>query len=161
MGRSTHNQTEESLDGLCLEDLLARLFASQNFAVVATQNEGQPYANLVAFAATEDLKSLLFITPRATRKFANLSADARVALIIDNRTNNVSDLHGAVAVMAIGRAEEVGDSEREDMLHVYLSKHPHLKAFATSPSCALLRVRVEKYDVAGKFQNVMEYHVTQ
>lgn len=161
MGGRGYNKSEEFWDRQSLEALLTELFASQNFAVVATQKGGQPCANLVAFAATEDLKSLVFATPRATRKFANLNADPRVAIMIDNRTNKASDLQGAVAVMATGVVEEVVDLEKEAMLRVYLLKHPYLEAFATSPSCALLRVRVDKYDVAGKFQNVMEYHVTQ
>jgi nitroimidazol reductase NimA-like FMN-containing flavoprotein (pyridoxamine 5'-phosphate oxidase superfamily) len=139
-----------------LEDHLKALFASQRFAVLATQKDGQPYTNLVAFAATEDLKHLLFVTPRATRKFANLADDAQVAMMIDNRHNKTSDLHDAMAVMAIGVAEEVVNPEREALLRLYISKHPSLETFAEAPSCALLKISVEKYDVARKFQNVTE-----
>jgi hypothetical protein len=114
----------------------------------------------VAFAATEDLKHLLFVTPRATRKFANLAKDARVAMMMDNRHNTASDLHDAVAVMAIGVAEEVAGPEKETLLSLYVSKHPSLEAFAEAPSCALLKISVEKYDIAGKFQNVTELKMT-
>jgi nitroimidazol reductase NimA-like FMN-containing flavoprotein (pyridoxamine 5'-phosphate oxidase superfamily) len=51
-----------------LRELLAELFDSQRSAVLATQGGGQPYCSLMAFAATGDLRDLLFATLRATRK---------------------------------------------------------------------------------------------
>ena len=60
---------------------LRELFESQNLGVLATHHSGQPYASLVAFYATEDLRHLFFVTPKATRKFENLKADSRVALL--------------------------------------------------------------------------------
>ena len=80
-----------------LKKLLNDLFSSQPLAVLATQGKGQPYGNLVAFAATDDLKSLLFATARATRKYANITTDPRVAMVIDSRTNQKTDFQRAVA----------------------------------------------------------------
>ena len=80
--------------------LLKNLFSSQPLAVLASQGDGQPYGNLVAFAATDDLKSLLFATARATRKYANIIKDPRVAMVIDSRTNQKVDFQRAVAVTA-------------------------------------------------------------
>ena len=91
-----------------------------------------------------------------TGPFANLTNDAQVAMMIDNRENKAADLHDAVAVAAMGTAEEVVGPEKEALLKVYISKHPHLEAFARAPSCALLKLSVERYDIARKFQNVME-----
>jgi len=139
-----------------LKGRLRALFSSQRFAVLATQKDGQPHTNLVAFAATEDLRQLLFVTPRATRKFANLADDAQVAIMVDNRQNEASDLHDAVAVTATGAAEEVVGPEKEALLGLYIYKHPFLETFARAPSCALLKISVETYDIAGAFQNVME-----
>ena len=142
-----------------LEDLIRELFESQKLAVLGTQNEGQPYANLVAFAPSDDLKSLYFVTARATRKYANIEADARVTVLIDNRSNQDSDFSQAAAVTATGTAQEVVDSERDEVLTIYLAKHPMLKDFVQSPSCALLQIRVETYYLVRRFQNVMELHI--
>ena len=147
----------KSLDSM-REDL-KKLFTTQTLAVLSTQNEGQPYASLVAFAASEDLKSLFFATTRATRKYANLSSEPRVAMLVDSRSNEVSDFRWAMAVTATGEAEEVEGQERERVSKIYLSKHPHLDDFISSPSCALLKIRVERYYVATRFQNVIEVHV--
>jgi nitroimidazol reductase NimA-like FMN-containing flavoprotein (pyridoxamine 5'-phosphate oxidase superfamily) len=124
-------------------------------AVLATQGCGQPYGNLVAFAATEDLKGLLFATARGTRKFANITMDPRIAMVMDSRTNQKADFQRAVAVTATGIAEEVESTERDHLLKLYLSKHPHLKKFVKSSNSALLKVKVDTYFVVKKFQKVI------
>ena len=143
-----------------LKQRLHQLFASQKLAVLSTQHEGQPYASLIAFAAADDLRELYFATPRATRKYAYLEANPRVALLIDSRSNEDADIHGAIAATVLGTAAEVPLEEREQFLRGYLAKHPHLEEFAQSPSTALVRVTVETYYVVSRFQEVMELHVT-
>jgi nitroimidazol reductase NimA-like FMN-containing flavoprotein (pyridoxamine 5'-phosphate oxidase superfamily) len=144
-----------------MKEDLKGLFALQRLAVLATQNEGQPYTNLVAFTASKDLKQLFFATTRATRKYANLTADSRVAMLIDNRSNEAADFRWAMAVTATGRVEEIEGHEREKALKLYLAKHPHLEEFVSSPSCALLKISVDRYRVASRFQEVIEVHVKQ
>ena len=140
---------------------LEGLFESQNLAILATHQDGQPYASLVAFAASEDLKYIFFATPTTTRKFSNLSSDSRVALLVNSSQNRVSDFHQAIAVTATGEAEEVSGSDRNKSEQFYLSKHPHLEDFLNSPTCALVRVRVKSYFMVKNFQHVLELHISQ
>jgi nitroimidazol reductase NimA-like FMN-containing flavoprotein (pyridoxamine 5'-phosphate oxidase superfamily) len=142
-----------------LKEFLKDLFDSQRLAVLATQGKRQSYGNLVAFVATNDLKHLLFATTRATRKYANISENPRVAMVIDNRSNQETDFHQAAAVTATGVVKEVEGIGKESLLRLYLSKHPYLKDFVSSPTCALLRMHVETYYVVRQFQNVMELHI--
>lgn len=143
-----------------LMDLLAELFDSQRSAVLATQGGGQPYCSLMAFAATGDLRDLLFATLRATRKYAHLAADSRAAMLVDNRTNQPSDTETALAVTATGRAAEVGAPEKDRLLGIYLAKHPHLQGFLALPDCALMRLRVDQYYVVSHFQEVQVWSMT-
>jgi heme iron utilization protein len=142
-----------------LKEFLKDLFSSQRLAVLATQSKRQPYGNLVAFVATNDLKHLLFATTRATRKYANISENPRIAMVMDNRSNQETDFHQAAAVTATGVVKEVEGSEKKTLLRLYLSGHPYLKDFVSSPSCALLKMYVETYYVVRQFQNVMEFHI--
>jgi hypothetical protein len=143
-------------DTSALLDLIRELLESQRLAVLSTQNQGQPYCNLIALAATDDLRHLVFATTRATRKYANLMADSRVAVLVDNRRNDPGDLTEAAALTALGKAWEVQGVERQQFLEVYLKKHPYLEGFVTGPTCALLRIRVDKYIVVTRFQEVRE-----
>ena len=142
-----------------IKQILNELFISQKLAVLGTHQGGQPYGSLVAFAATSDLRNLVFATTRATRKFANLKSDPRVSMVFDNRSNRVADFRKAVAATALGRAREVRGKERENLAEMYLAKHPHLKEFVGSPTCALVKMRVEVYYVVWRFQNVFEWRV--
>ena len=142
-----------------IKQILNELFIAQKLAVLGTHRGGQPYGSLVAFAATSDLRNLVFATTRATRKFANLRSDPRVSMVLDNRSNRVADFRKAVAATALGRAREVRGKERENLAEMYLAKHPHLKEFVGSPTCALVKMRVEVYYVVWRFQNVFEWRV--
>jgi len=139
-------------------EMVRNLLNTQYLAVLATQGEDGPYSNLVAFAAGNDLKYLIFATPRATRKFANLKANPRVSLLVDNRSNRETDFAEASAVTVLGSAAEAAGSERERYLSFYLQRHPHLQDFVTGPTCALIRVSVEKYILVTRFQEVREVY---
>jgi nitroimidazol reductase NimA-like FMN-containing flavoprotein (pyridoxamine 5'-phosphate oxidase superfamily) len=139
-----------------IQKSLKNLMAVQKVAVLATHSAGQPHGSLVAFVVSDDLRDLVFATSRATRKFANLSKDARVALVIDNRTNQEADFQQAVAVSVFGRASEMSGDEHADWMKRYLKRHPCLQEFVQSPTCALVRVHVEKYNLVERFQNVLE-----
>jgi hypothetical protein len=143
-----------------LRNLTAELLAGQPLAVLATHGDGGAHASLVAFAVTDDLSQLLLATPRATRKFSNLTSDPRVALLIDNRCNRQSDFREAAAATVFGSIEEVPPGDRSGLLAVYLARHAHLQEFVSSPDCAFLRVIVDKYSVVTRFQQVSELRIT-
>lgn len=147
---------ERKLTNEVSSQMLQELFAAQRSAVLSTTENGQPYLSLMAFATTSDLQYLLVATYRATRKYRNIEADPRVALLVDNRTNQPTDTEQAMAVTALGAAKEVGAAEKDRFLQIYLAKHPHLEKFVTSPECALIEVEVERYFVVSNFQEIRE-----
>jgi nitroimidazol reductase NimA-like FMN-containing flavoprotein (pyridoxamine 5'-phosphate oxidase superfamily) len=136
--------------------MLQELFAAQGSVVLATTENGQPYLSLMAFANTSDLQYLLVATYRATRKYRNIEADPRVALLVDNRSNQPSDIEQSMAVTVLGRAQEVGATEKNQFLRIYLAKHPHMEKFVSSPECVLIKVKVERYFVVSNFQEIKE-----
>ena len=144
-----------------IRNILKALFSSQNLAVLSTHTDGQPYASLVAFVASDDLRQIFFATPKTTRKYANLVADSRVALLIDSRMNEESDLHVAVAATAMGNAYEIDKTENDSFITLYLDKHPYLESFIKSPTCSWIRVDIASYYLVRRFQNVMELHLEQ
>ena len=126
---------------------------------MATNEFEQPFTSLMAFAAAEDLRQIVVLTERATRKFANLKANCRVALLIDDRENKGSDTQDSVAVTAIGEAQEVDAEDGALLLDLYLARHPYLAEFAASPSCAIVRVKIDSYLLVSRFQKVLEWRI--
>jgi general stress protein 26 len=140
---------------------IRKLFNNQKLAILSTHHSGQPYASLIAFVGKDDLKELFFVTPRTTRKFANLSADSRVAILINSSMNMDSDFHEAVSATALGNAKEINRPEKDNILSLFLAKHPYLESFATSPTCAVVGVTIRTYVMVKNFQHVMELHIDQ
>jgi nitroimidazol reductase NimA-like FMN-containing flavoprotein (pyridoxamine 5'-phosphate oxidase superfamily) len=138
-----------------IRTLIRDLFAAQRLAVLATDRNGEAYATLVGFVAGEDLKTLFFATTRSTRKYKALTANPRVAMLIDSRSNRAQDFRDAVAVTATGVADEIAKTENPLLLKAYIARHPHLEDFVSSPTCAFIRVRVQTYHVVTRFQHVM------
>lgn len=133
---------------------LRQLLDSQRFAVLATESSGQPHTSLMAFAATRDLADVVIVTERDTHKYAHLADNSRVALLIDDRTNKGIDTQTGTAVTALGHAMEAPEPERAELLTLFLAKHPTMADFASSPSCAVVRLRVDVYQIVTQFRNV-------
>jgi general stress protein 26 len=144
-----------------LEEEITELLLTQKLAVLATQSsEGAAYASLIAFAATDDLQKIVFATPKATRKFANISHNPKVSLLIDDRSNNEKDFHDAQAVTVMGVIDRVADDKSQNELaSLYLRKHPYLADFLHSPSTAFIIISALSYYLVSRFQEVMELHI--
>jgi len=141
-----------------LKERLKALMEEQKLGVLATFHENEPYTNLVAFLSSDNLKYIFFVTPVSTRKYSYLSESRKASMMIDNRSNDESDFKDAMAVNATGKVLEIEKSD--DIKLLYLEKHPYLMDFIQSPSSALMKMDVERYIVASKFQNVTEVDMT-
>ncbi len=141
------------------EDISA-LFDSQTLAVLSTQKNNQPYSSLIAFAVSRDLEHFYFLTPNTTRKYDNLTANPKVSFLVNNSRNQADDIYNAVAVTGTGVASVVEKTEEKEALDMYLKRHPHLKEFASAPTTAFIRIRMRRYFMVNRFQNVVELRVS-
>jgi len=130
------------------KELLKQIVGAQRFAVLATLSNQQPYSNLVAFAVSDDLRQIVFATNRNTQKYRNILLYDRVALLIDTRSNNLSDFIEALAITALGVADELTGDESDKLVQSYLDKHPSLGEFLQRPDVAIIRVLVTDYIIA-------------
>ena len=136
-------------------DRLRRLNRKEYFAVLATDDEGRPYTSLVNFALTQDCKTVIFATPRATRKYRNMIKTKSVALLIDNRSGKTKNLMGTEAVTIIGMARPLRRGKAWNaFVDTYCKKHPDLLEFVHSPSTALMIVEVMRCIHVSQFQTI-------
>jgi hypothetical protein len=142
-----------------LRQSLHNLLDRQRLGVLSSVAGEQPYASLVAIAASPDLSRIYFATSRSTRKYANLEANPRAAMLIDNRSNQARDFRQAMAATATGRVEELTPGAEAAFGQFFTAKHPYLDDFISAPSTAKFCLRVKTYFVVNRFQNVMELHV--
>ncbi len=132
------------------------ILSTQTIAVLGTAKNDEPYSCLVAFAATEDLKELVFATMRKRLKYQNIMANPRVTLTMDDRDKRASDFNETTSVTAVGSAGDVINHERQKYADLLLSRHPSLMGFVSSPDCAVIRVRIDKIYVVSEFESVIK-----
>lgn len=135
---------------------ISNILDSQKLGVLATYDREYPYTNIVGFAATEDLNYILFATFRNTHKYENIEAKSNVSMLIDTRTNRVDDFSNAQALTVLGDAKEIYGDVKMEYANLYLRKHPNLEEFISDSNCALIGIKVKKYILVSRFQEVVE-----
>jgi nitroimidazol reductase NimA-like FMN-containing flavoprotein (pyridoxamine 5'-phosphate oxidase superfamily) len=138
-----------------IPERLEALDRMEYFAVLATDDDRKPYTSLINFALTPDDKTIIFATPRATRKYRNMIKTKSVALLIDNRSKKTKNLMGTEAVTVIGKARSLRRGKAwEDFANIYIKKHPALAEFVHAPSTALMVVDATRCIHVSQFQTI-------
>jgi general stress protein 26 len=129
-------------------DFIAFVRATR-LGVVATVNaSGAPEAALVGIAVT-DQGEVIFDSLAASRKVANISSRARVAMVIG--------WEDEISVQLEGEAEVLAGPERDSYGRVYLDQFPGARVLA--PDFAVIRVRptwLRHYDARSVPARVIE-----
>ncbi len=129
--------------------MLADLLGSQVTGVLATEKDHQPYANLVAFSFSDDLRRIIFATPRNTAKYRNLVENPLVSLIIDSRRNDPYDFSGSIAITALGHSRELAGDMKIETLRNHSERLPGLSDFLKLASIAVFEIEVHRYIIAN------------
>jgi nitroimidazol reductase NimA-like FMN-containing flavoprotein (pyridoxamine 5'-phosphate oxidase superfamily) len=140
-----------------VQDKTRAVLKAHGIGVLASIGGESPHQGLVAFAASEDLKTIVFATPVYTRKYENILKNTSVSLLVDNRTRPELDFQTYSALTVKGVASVLNNEESEELLPLYLGRHPYLADFVGSPSSALVRVEVLRYSLVSSFQHVQEW----
>ncbi len=131
---------------------IQQVLQATRFAVLATQEQGQPHASLMAFTPVGGIRHLVLATYRETLKYRSLCADGRAAILIDSRGAGMAN--GSQVLTAHGLVAEVPEVEHAAAFQAHLARHPDFAAFLSSPSCALLRLEVTAYELVGGTEDV-------
>jgi nitroimidazol reductase NimA-like FMN-containing flavoprotein (pyridoxamine 5'-phosphate oxidase superfamily) len=143
---------------LAIREQIRALLDEQPFAVLCTQGSGQPYGSVIAYAYSDDLRSVAFCTPVATRKYRLLAECKNVALVIDSRCQHLDNMMQVEAVTATGHAVQLESGpENERWAARLTARHPQLKGFVAAPSSALFRLDIVRYLHVTRFQEVHQW----
>jgi hypothetical protein len=143
-----------------IRDSIQTLLNTIGFAVLATENTGQPHTSLVAITPVDEGQRLVFATYRDTRKFTNLMQNQRVSVLMDGSCRNGpggSSPHFVLS--AVGRAQEISAIAHPDFLGAHLQRHPDLATFTQAPDCVLFEVVVDAYQVVRGIDDVTWWRV--
>ena len=130
-----------------IKEYIENILKTNDFAVLATEGNGQPHASLIAITPFSGFRHLIFTTYRNTLKYRNLELNNKVAVLIESGVVNMKGLKESVVLTIIGRTEEIRIAENEAAFQVHLKRHPEMESFMLSPDCALIMVIAQSYQV--------------
>jgi nitroimidazol reductase NimA-like FMN-containing flavoprotein (pyridoxamine 5'-phosphate oxidase superfamily) len=134
---------------------------SGKLAVLATEKDGQPHVSLISFTPIGGHRQLIIMTNRNTRKFENLTHNAKVAILIQGEEPNSSGQQNSCALTAFGTACEISIAEHEEALHSHLERHPDLANYLQKSDLALILITVDTYQVVRSIDNVSWWSVSE
>lgn len=139
---------------------LKYLNEKERYAVLATDSDGQPFTSLIAYALTDDLKGVIFATPKNTSKYKNILQNPRVSVLIDSRFKSGCDYLNTESVTIIGIAHPLRKGrKRTELSSILMKKHSKLSTFIKSSTTALILIGVAHYIHVGNFQCISEWQV--
>jgi Pyridoxamine 5'-phosphate oxidase len=145
-----------ALDATQKEKLVA-LLAQEHVAVLVTQGEPWPTANLQAFAETPELE-LLFIMGANADKYQNLLKHPAATALVDNRDVGKVPTFEIVRAWMQGHASDVarGSAEWESLKAIFLKKNPFEEPFFKNDGLRMIRIRPIRVSYASGLRDTFK-----
>ena len=123
------------------------LLRDKDLCVLATAAGGVPHCSLMAYVTNEDGTALYMATMKNTTKYANLSKNPRVSLLVDTRDDTAGTENSSPQALTVaGRCEVLGETGERARAHAaLLDRHPSLQEVLEHPETAILRVHIESF----------------
>lgn len=142
------------LNSIPKTEFIGSILKTCRLAVLATEGSGQPHASLIAITPFRGFREMIFATYRNTRKFENLKLNARVAVLVQGEYMDGSGENKVFALTAFGHAEELAISELEEAVNAHREKHPDVANLLRSSESAMVRIKVETYQIVRGIDEV-------
>ena len=132
------------------KEKLGALLAQEHVAVLVTQGEKWPTANLQGFAETPEL-DLLFIMAGNADKFQNLLKHPEATVLADNRDVGKVPSFEIVRAWMQGIASEVAraSAQWEPLKAIFLKKNPFEEPFFKNDGLRMIRIRPTRVSYAN------------
>jgi general stress protein 26 len=130
-----------------IREYIEEVLKSNQFAVLATERDGQPHMSLIAITPFGNFRQLIFATYRNTRKYRNLEYNSKVAVLIECGDVNMKSLSKTVVLTITGHTKEISMADNEAAYQAHLKKHPEMESFMLSSDCALIMVIAQSYQI--------------
>ena len=137
-----------------IKEHIEAVLKTSGFAVLATENNGQPHVSLIAITPIGNSRQLVFATYRNTLKYRNIEFNNKVAILIESGVVNKKDLRKRIVLTIIGHTEEISIKDNEAVYQAHLKRHPEMESFMLSSDCALLMVIAESYQIVNGIDDI-------
>ncbi|MHC1700493.1 MAG: pyridoxamine 5'-phosphate oxidase family protein [Humidesulfovibrio sp.] len=103
--------------------------------------QGQPHTSLMSFCPSPDGREFWLATLKDTRKYANLRANPRASLLLDDRGGDrAGGPPGLALTVEAERAAFADGADEAEARRALLARHPQLAGFLALDGVVLLRL---------------------
>lgn len=128
-------------------ELMKKLLQENHLCVLATCADNIPHCSFMTYVTNQAADRMYMITRRDSRKYANLTINPQVSLLVDTRSaGNAADAKDLKALTVAGEVTPIADQAvRQEVLDMLVEKHPHLRDLAQHPDAEPLAVTVKSF----------------
>lgn len=129
-------------------DEMRKFIRSRRNCVLATCGDGQPHCSLMSYLVEDNAQIIYLISKKGTKKYANIMANPKVSLLIDDRSTACPvgqlGLDKVKALTVNGHCELLEDPGRAGAIkRLFSVRYPHLEGLLAEPDAVILFVEVE------------------
>ena len=139
---------------ITIKEYIENILRTSDFAVLATEGNGQPHVSLVAITPIGNCRQLVFATYRNTLKYRNLESNGKVAVLFESGAVNENDSGKRTVLTITGHTEEISITKNEAVCQAHLKRHPEMESFMLSPDCALILVTAQSFQVVNGIDEI-------
>ena len=127
-------------------ETIERLVRENDTCVLATAGEKEPHTSLMVYTFSRERGTLFLVTPRQTKKYANLTGNPNVSILIDTRCEDTPQSVRAMSICGI--AHEIPDENaRAAIRERFIEKRPDLEGFLDEPDTAFIGVSIQSVQI--------------
>lgn len=144
--------SRSSLADNATKAVIRNILTTRLSGILGTSYMDIPLCSQMAFAVSEDLRTLIVVTPRQGAKYDNLCANPNVSFLVSTAENSPDDSARAETLTAATLASETQGERRHKAVNLFADRHPHLLGFAVSKDTAVFELAVGSYNLVSNFQ---------
>ena len=122
------------------------LILSKEICVLATADANHPHTSLMAYIVDHATMKFYFLSRKGSAKNRNLQRNPHASILIDTREEHLPhDRENAMALTVTGVYTPIKRKGTADaIMKLFVTKYPHIKAFAEHPDTELLRIEARE-----------------
>ncbi|MFW5500452.1 MULTISPECIES: pyridoxamine 5'-phosphate oxidase family protein [unclassified Maridesulfovibrio] len=120
-----------------------------NILVLATSGNDGIHTSLMAYASSADCSEIYMVSNRKSRKWQNLSQNAQVSLLIDDRDGKLSDRRHEIKALTVkGTYVPVTDkSEIKTIKSAIADTAPAIADAFSGPENSIIRIKADSFQL--------------
>jgi nitroimidazol reductase NimA-like FMN-containing flavoprotein (pyridoxamine 5'-phosphate oxidase superfamily) len=120
-----------------------------DLCVLATVSEGKPHCSLMSYITDDECSEIYMISHKQTKKYANLTANPIVSLLIDTREEEKGRRRIDIKALTVsGEFQTINNPEKKDLIRSkFLKRHPHLTDFLNDPEAELFSIKIRSFQL--------------